>query len=142
MSDDEPRLPRGNSTVRAAFYNPTDAKPKIEEYLVDRDEGLPLSFQGYFVGQNSIDPDSRVGTQVKIFVTTGANIITAVHQWQRTDETERHRRRAAVHQTPEHALAWLIEDGNGKLGKASKEAWETACQTWPEFDGKDVERID
>ena len=58
------------------------------------------------------------------------------------DERNRQRYAAGVHQTPESALQWLIEDSQGRLGRSSREAWELACQVWPSLQGHDVEVID
>lgn len=137
-----PQLPRGNDSVLQLLDRPPSSAPTLEKYLVDRDDDRPLSFEGYFLGKNEIDPEDRLGTLVKIYITKSHKIITSVYQWQRSSSQERQRHRAAAHTNVEDALTWLKTDGGGKLGKASREAWEAACQTWPEFRGQDVEHID
>ena len=69
-------------------------------------------------------------------------IITAVFQWQRDESRDRSRRAAAVHTTADDALAWLIQDGGGHLGRYSREAWEMACKRWAPFQGLEVEVIE
>jgi hypothetical protein len=50
--------------------------------------------------------------------------------------------RAAVHDTPEAAYAWLLADNRGKLGPVSKAAWVEACRRWPPLAGHDVEVVE
>lgn len=115
----------------------------LREFKVERDDNRPLQFQGYLIGWNEVDFSTVPrGTQVSIYVTKGNKIVTAVHQWQRGEKDERQRYKAGAHQTPETALEWLIEDGGGKLGRASREAWEAACSLWPSLQGHEVEVID
>jgi hypothetical protein len=45
-----------------------------------------------------------------------------------------------AHMTPAAALKWLIEDGKGKLGPASKAAWVQACARFAPMRGMDVDR--
>ena len=114
----------------------------LQGYKVERDDNLPLQFDGYLVGWNDVDLDVARGTRVTIYVTKSNKIVTAVHQWQRAEKKHRQRYAAGVHQTPESALQWLIEDSQGRLGRSSREAWELACQVWPSLQGHDVEVID
>ena len=112
----------------------------LREYELPRDDDLTLSFQGYLIGWNEVDPNAPRGTSVSIFVTRRDKIITFVHAWQR--EKDRTRNAAAVHTTAAEAVEWLKEDGRGFLGHASREAWELACQAWPPLQGQDVERVE
>jgi hypothetical protein len=114
----------------------------LQGYKVERDDNLPLQFTGYLVGWNDVDLSVPRGTRVTIFVTRSNKIVTAVHQWQRGEKKHRQRHAAGVHESPESALEWLIEDGQGRLGRSSREAWEAACQVWPSLRGRDVEVID
>jgi hypothetical protein len=126
----------------------------LEEHLLLRDDGLDLRFQGYLVGVNDHPPHMQAGTLVRIFVTRAGKIVTAVHQWRRADQRAwsrkgnagippivRQKNTAAVHDDPRAAVQWLIEDGKGRLGRSSAEAWKMACQTWPTLRGLDVEEI-
>ena len=47
----------------------------------------------------------------------------------------------SVRSTPALAYEWLLEDGNGKLGPASKAAWVQACRTVPPMNGLEYERV-
>lgn len=114
----------------------------LQEYDVERDDNRPLRFTGYLVGWNEVDLSVPRGTRVTVFVTRSSRIIAAVHQWQRGESGERNRHAATIHECPETALAWLIKDGGNHLGRASREAWDMACQVWPPFKGHDVEVID
>jgi hypothetical protein len=114
----------------------------IQGYKVERDDNLPLQFTGYLVGWNDVDLSVARGTQVTVFVTKSNKIVTAVHQWQRGEKRHRQRHAAGVHTTAPEALQWLIDDGQGRLGISSREAWELACQVWPALKGHDVENID
>lgn len=137
---------RGNSVVldsiRKAKTKETEEED-FQSFTLQRDDNRPLRFKGNLVGYNEVDieEDPR-GTQVQIFVTGSGKIITAVYQWQRKEGLERERHKAEVHTDPERALEWLIEDGGGKLGRSSREAWEMACNVEPSLAGHDVEVID
>jgi len=135
---------RGNSVVFDAFRK---AREELEtedyqDFTLERDDNRPLAFRGNLVGFNDVDTNDPRGTQVQIFVTQSGKIITAVYGWQRKAELSRERHKAAVHTDPEDALAWLIEDGGGKLGRSSRQAWDMACQVEPILAGHDVEVVD
>lgn len=135
---------RGNDVVLRRVRDRPDSAPDsaLEEYTLERDQNLPLRFRGQLIGWNEIDPAVTRGTAVAIYVTRRGQIITSVHQWQRDDFRDRERHDACVHQTAEAALEWLVQDGGGHLGRASREAWEMACRTWPPLQGKDVEIVE
>jgi len=114
----------------------------LQAYKVERTDDLALQFTGYLVGWNEVDLSVPRGTRVTVFVTRSNKIVTAVHQWQRSAKHERVRHAAGVHTSADQAFAWLLEDGGNRLGRASKEAWEMACQVWPALQGCDVEVID
>ena len=97
---------------------------------------------GYLVGWNDVDLSVAKGTRVTVYITRSNKIITAVHQWQRGESRQRQRHAAGVHTQAQEALRWLVEDGSGRLGRSSREAWEIACQVWPSLKGHDVEVID
>lgn len=115
----------------------------LRKFTLERGDNRPLQFTGYLIGWNEIDVTNEPrGTQVQLFVTRSNKIVIAVYQWQRKDDLERERHKAWAVSTPEEALETLIEDGGGKLGRASREAWDAACATWPPLRGYDVEVID
>lgn len=112
------------------------------EFTLERDEDVPLRFHGTLVGWNDVNEDVPRGTSVFVFVTRGRKIITYVHQWQRDKERPRERRAAGVHQDGRAALEWLRQDGGGHLGKASREAWQLACDAYPPLHDHNVEVVD
>jgi len=126
----------------------------LEEYVVRRDDDRDLRFRGRLVGINDTPSTAHLGTQVRIFVTAGGKIVTAVHQWQRGDEAAwaaqgndgpppivREKFTAGVHEDPAAAIRWLVEDGRGRLGRSSAEAWKRACRAWPGLRDQDVEEV-
>lgn len=156
-----PRMPQGNDVLlRLHRAGKAKAPPEsipadngetdlldrfdlaLREFQVKRDDHLPLQFTGYIVGWNEVERTVPRGTQVCIFATRGGKIITSVHQWQKDETRQRERHAAAVHTSPDDALAWLIRDGGNQLGRASREAWELACQVWPALQGREVELVD
>ncbi len=73
-----------------------------------------------------------------MYVTVGGKYVTHVEREDVLGEVDA---RAAVHDTPEAAFTWLVEDNHGKLGPVSKAAWDEACRTWPALRDEDVERV-
>lgn len=147
MADSEHRAPRdrlpvGNDVVRRACCPEAGSDTPDEEFMLDRDGQLPLQFVGRLVGSNACDPGLPRGTFVQIFITRAGKIVTSVWQWQRAGGRGRERKTAAFHDTPEAALAWLVEDGRGKLGRASCEAWTQASTNTARLRKFAVERID
>jgi hypothetical protein len=132
------RLPLGNDVVRRTCF---PASTDLEEFVVERDEQLSLNFVGRLVGTNVIDKELPRGTWVRIFVTRAGSLVTSVHQWQRGRGAPRERHVAAVHNTPGEALTWLVEDGKGRLGPASCEAWRMACEVHAALRGYAVEVV-
>jgi len=118
--------------------------PELREFTLERTEDRTLRFQGKLIGWNEVKNFETLprGTQVQIYMTKSGKIITAVYQWDRTYSADRSRRKAAAHSSPEDALNWLIKDGRGRLGRASKLAWEMACKEEKTLKGHDVEVID
>lgn len=118
----------------------------MQQNRVKRDGARDLSFRGTLVasgihgGPGELIRDWQRGTEVEIYVTASQKIVTAVRQWT-IWEGEADAYRAEVHDTPEAALAWLVADCGGTLGKASKEAWEEACSNCALLAGCDVEEV-
>lgn len=131
----------GNDSVQRAYRETREAET-FEEIVLERDDNLPLAFEGRLLGSNDFDEDVPRGTCVRVFATKSGRLVTSVWQWQRTERSSRSRRAAAVHDRPEEALAWLVRDGRGLLGHASREAWKRACLAWAPLCGLEVERID
>lgn len=118
------------------------AEGQLGEFTVERDNNRPLRFQGQLIGFNDADPEAPRGTSVAIFATRRGKIVTSVHQWQRDTKRERERHDAAAHDRAEDALEWLVRDGGGQLGRASREAWERACTSYAPLQGHDVEVVE
>jgi len=127
----------------------TDSIP-LETYTLERDTSVPMQFRGRLIGSYEPDEDLHVGTRVMVYVTQKGKFITHIYQWQRKDNhpgegpapIKRSRSAAGVHVTGQEALSWLIQDGGGNLGSASRTAWEMACQNWPPLQGRAVEIIE
>lgn len=96
------------------------------------DNGLDGRANAWLLGTGEIGSKKR-GTRVKIWITPGGTLLTNVTTWQSAtfegdfDSSSSH---GQWHETPQAALDWLIRDGGGKLGTASKEAWKHACTTF------------
>jgi hypothetical protein len=101
---------------------------------VRRDGDLDITFSGWVLG----DGDKGT-TQVVVYGTVGGNLITESRRSAFGRPSGVHR--AAVHKTPDEALAWLRADNGGSLGEASKLAWMEACEAWPELKGCATERV-
>jgi hypothetical protein len=146
---------RESQNKEASSNTPPEWTSEIQEWTVDRDGALPLQFEGVQLStaETSMEvrhrgKDQLQGTTVNLYVTLGGNLVTEVLQWRRTlnpelDGDDVYRQRAAHHATPEAALEWLYEDGGGKLGRCSKQAWLLACQKKNSgLENYSVERID
>lgn len=118
-------------------------------HRVTRDGARDLSFRGWLIGQGDHGSggnsgyacDWNRGVHVYIYLTTGGNLITMVDRWS-CWQGEDGSGDAAIHRTPEAALAWLVDDAGGILGVASKEAWEAACQAYPPLAGMETEAVE
>lgn len=142
----DPNVPVDPTTGQAVVKEAMEEDPNLmalREFRVERSDDLPLVFQGYLIGWNEIDVSAMPrGTKVSIYVTKSGKIVTAVFQWQRGSHGSKTRHSAGVHATPKDALGWLKQDGGNRLGSASREAWEVACQVWPPLQGHEVEVVD
>lgn len=123
-----------------------DRRKGMDRYRVRRDGDKDLAFAGMLIGTGDYGTggqapcDHTCGTEVEIYLTESAKIVTGVRQWsQWQGEEDVHR--AAVHDHPAGAYEWLVEDCGGTLGRASKEAWEEACENCPALAGADVEEV-
>lgn len=126
-------------------YDSSDLKSPSANATVKRDGQLDLSFYGWIIGSRmQATPRHEKGTQVRVYLTNGGHLVTAVKQWTDGPDSEKKRvsRRAAVHESPSEALAWLIRDGRGRLGPSSKAAWGQACQAVPSLAQSGVELVE
>ena len=91
----------------------------------------------------SAPQSSQRGTDVEILLTAGGRLVTTRNSWTRTvDGSSEESQRSDVHETPDAAYRWLINDGNGKLGPASKAAWVQACRAFGPMAGLEFERVE
>ena len=114
----------------------------FQKFRVRRSGAKDLAFDGYLLGraERSVARQelSDSGLTVSVYVTMGGKYITHV---EREDVLGEVTARAAVHDDPGSAYAWLVADSRGKLGPVSKAAWEQACRNWPALLDEDVERV-
>lgn len=121
---------------------------EARDFRVERSAERDLVFKGWIVGvgEHSSDPKfgftTRRGVIVSIYVSEAGAIITATKRW--SDEPkEGDRYTADAHDSPTSALEWLASDAASTegLGKASKEAWLTACESAAGLKSEAEERI-
>ena len=120
-------------------------KPK--PVRVTRDGARDLSFRGWLLGEaehghgGQYPSDWTRGVRVRIYMTIGGRYVAAVLRWTRWQgEADQHS--AAVLDDGDAVLAWLEEDAGGRLGVASKDAWQRACEAYPPLADMETERID
>jgi len=118
----------------------------MDRIRVKRDGARDLAFVGQLIGEGShgtpgeFASDWQRATEVSIYLTNKGKLVTAVRQWSQW-EHEADVYRAAVHDHPQDAYQWLVRDCGGTLGRASKDAWELACESCPLLAGLDVEEV-
>lgn len=121
-----------------------------QEFRVLRDGDRDLRFTGWLLGEgehgtggnSGFRKDWTRGIVVQIYLTTGRRIVVGARRWSRWQgEGEIHTAEAC--RTASEALSWLEADSrDGRLGPASKAAWEAACGRYAGLEGEDVEVID
>lgn len=103
---------------------------QFQKFTIERNGTRDLTFTGKKIGFGKLDSGPR-GTEVEIYKTIGGHFVVAVCQFTfefpPSDKPNKARRRAEVCQTLDAIRVWLEADAHGKLGRASKEAWESAC---------------
>lgn len=114
-----------------------------------KDGGLDIAVVGAWTigfGQTLAKRDaqsSQRGTDVEVLLTASGRLVTTRNSWTRTvDGSREESQRSEVHETPDGAYRWLVNDGNGKLGPASKAAWVQACRTFGPMAGLEFERVE
>ena len=110
-----------------------------QQHRVARDGDRDMVFHGWLLGEGDRSFPDGPYTTVEIYLTGAGAIVTSVEQGTMGEGVGS--ARAAAHETPETALAWLIEDAGGTLGPASKEAWEAAGSAYPPIAEHAVEQI-
>ncbi len=116
-----------------------------KEFLLSVQGGRDIYAPGWLVGHGHVESPRTGDTvrtlDVEIRLTPEGNFV--VTRISRSSGPERNSAGStgAVRSTPALAYEWLLEDGNGKLGPASKAAWVQACRTVPPMNGLEYERI-
>ncbi len=113
------------------------------DITIARDGDLDMRLNGWLTGSGSTyNPVNNSGrwVDVSIYLTTGGYIVAAClrrTQWDGESDTAQ-----AYHGAPRDVLAWLVADGGGYLGPASKEAYTEACAAIPALADEAVETVD
>jgi hypothetical protein len=146
VPDDETKLQPGDVVVYDGVNEVAAGGIRIfrdlgepQQYRVARDGVRDLAFRGWLLGEGDRSFAGGPYTTVEVYLTAAGAIVTSVEQGTMGEGVGS--ARAAAHETPEAALAWLIEDAGGELGPASKEAWEAAGSAYPPIAEHAVERI-
>jgi hypothetical protein len=121
---------------------------------IRRDRDRDMEFQGWRIGsgETGTGPADRFGhpqaapdrerwirgIEVTLFRTVGGQFAVGLRRWGPGGE-EYH---GVVHRSPEELLEWMKSDAGGKLGAASKQAWESACRLDPDLKAHETERIE
>jgi hypothetical protein len=93
----------------------------------------------WVVGTGTVEAGAR-RTEVEIAVTPTGRFIVSRQTSRQDFEWEVVESRSAVCETPTDVYLWLLGDGSGKFGPASKAAWEGACAAVPSLG--DMERYE
>jgi hypothetical protein len=106
--------------------------------------GLDIHAVGWTVGFGRMEAggtaDTKRGTDVTITLTVGGHLVTTRSSWTK-GRTSSHDTRGRANSTPQAAFDWLLEDGGGTLGRASKAAWVQACRAVPPMAGLEFEQV-
>lgn len=121
-----------------------------QPYEVSRDGGLDIVVAGGWtialaqIGSGGGDPStSPKGTDVEIILTEKGRLIPTRRTWSRTpDGFSIVEQRSGIFATFQQIYDFLVEDGKGRLGPASKAAWVQACRNVPGFADLQFERVD
>lgn len=122
----------------------TETQTQLKQFKINRDGFPPLSFTGAQIAaadnRSHQGPNQNRWTTVRIYRTTGGNLVCSVKrstQWQgESDHTK-----AASMATAKEAITWL-QEGEDRLGGVSQEAIEEAAKVDPEFAAAFVEQVD
>ncbi len=120
----------------------------LEKFRLERDDARDLTFLGWMIGEGevgtgarrelTVDPDDEDpaefayerGTTVRIYVVAPSDkLVVHVIRWLHWGEIEKFE--LAVVDGPEHLLEALTASNGGKLGSASRQAWNQACEKYP-----------
>jgi hypothetical protein len=122
-----------------------------ESFLLAQDGGRDIRALGWVIGKGSIEAASngptRRGTIVTIWLTEGGQLVTHRESWKKGEPYKGRVFDGAegtgrVNSSPATALQWLVDDGKGRLGPASKAAWVQACRSVPSMNTFEYEHVD
>jgi hypothetical protein len=126
----------------------TEKLGPAEPHVVGVDGDRDISTKGWIVGRGQTiaqelgrTAELQRGTDVEILLTVGGTLITTRCSWTRGLDGEEVSQTGKPHETPDLAYRWLVNDGKGKLGPASKQAWSEACRTVPPMSGLEFEHV-
>jgi len=128
-------------TKPLAPLSPESTQPlgATESILVGLDGRLDQRADAWLIGKGAVTtggPTSKRETLIRVWLLPAGMLLTNVTVTTTSDgvsvETASTGR---YHETPQGALNWLIEQGKGRLGPASKAAWVMACQKFGPMNG-------
>ncbi len=141
-----------NRALPLAPLSPDDIVPlgKPATWIVQQDDGLDVEISAWKLGEGAITTGQagkeQRGVVVTIWLTTQGRLLTERRAWTERSasgsepDSSTESIASQFHTTPADALAWLIKDGKGKLGPASKTAWIQSCRTFGPMAGMEIER--
>jgi hypothetical protein len=116
-----------------------------KEFLLSVQGGRDIYAPGWLVGHGHVEAPAGGDTvrtlDVEIRLTPEGNFVLTRTSRSSHREGGAAGSTGAVRSTPALAYEWLLEDGRGKLGPASKAAWVQACRAVPPMNGLEYERI-
>ncbi len=136
-------MPNPSKPLAPLSPESVDTLGKPRTWTVERPGNLDIEVSAWKLGEGRIDvggPESRRTTTVEIWLTTKGRLLTVRRASSDVDGVSTVEQASQFHETPASALAWLIADGKGKLGRASKVAWVQACRTFAPMSGMEIER--
>jgi hypothetical protein len=110
-------------------------------WIVERPGALDVEVSAWLIGRGEIATgmSPRRTMTVEIWITTKGKLLVfrkAVTQFAQGGGDGLSV--SEFHDTPAAAYDWLVNDGKGKLGRASKQAWIEACQQFEPMRGMEV----
>ena len=121
----KPLAPLSPETI--AHLNVTLGPPTL--HFIGISGGRDIRTAGWLVGFGQVEAGGtppRV-REVQILLTEGGYLVTTSRR-RGVDQVSQSGR---VNETPDSAYRWLLDDGKGILGPASKQAWVQTCRTVP-----------
>ena len=132
----KPLAPLSPETI--AHLNATLGPPTLS--FIGISGGRDIRTAAWLIGFGRVEAGGTPprATEVEIRLTEGGNLVTT----SRRRGVDVLSQTGRVNDTPDSAYRWLLDDGKGKLGPASKQAWVQACRAVPEMAGLEFEDVD